>query len=92
MYQRGIEAVEANVDAKLAGNKKFTDQEKQVFKALFVPYAVQVSAITGTPIDQIPIPDLKTLNSYKTLGASTYFGPDKPGVVEINNVWLGFTD
>ena len=29
MYQRGIEAVEANVDAKLAGNKKFTDQEKQ---------------------------------------------------------------
>lgn len=88
MYQRGIEAVEANVDAKLAGNKKFTDQEKQVFKALFVPYAVQVSAITGTPIDQIPIPDLKTLNSYKTLGSSTYFGPDKTGVVKVNKATL----
>lgn len=88
MYQRGIEAVEANVDAKLAGNKKFTDQEKQVFKALFVPYAVQVSAITGIPIDKIPIPDLKTLNSYSTLGSSTYFGPDKPGVVKINKATL----
>ena len=29
MYQRGIEAVEANVDAKLAGNKKLNDTEKQ---------------------------------------------------------------
>ena len=88
MYQRGIEKVEANVDAKLAGNKKLNDTEKQAFKALFVPYAVQVSAITGTPIDQIPIPNLDTLKSYKNLGSSTYYGPDKPGVVRINKATL----
>lgn len=78
MYQRGIEAVEANVDAKLATDKKLNDIEKQAFKAVFVPYAVQVSAKTGIPIDQIPIPNIYEISPKSNKrGMSTYYGPDK---------------
>ena len=78
MYQRGIEAVEANVDAKLATDTKLNDIEKQAFKAVFVPYAVQVSAKTGIPIDQIPIPNIYEISPKSNKrGMSTYYGPDK---------------
>ena len=84
MYKRGIEAVEANVDAKLAKDTKLNDIEKQAFKALFVPYAVQVSAITGTPIEQIPIPDIYEISpKSKYRGKHTYLGADKPSRVGI---------